>query len=50
MSRKFLELLKRLQNVPLDSQKGELLNFIMMWIGREHFQIDDVLITGVREE
>ena len=46
MKKRFAEFLESIQNLPLDEQKGALLNKFEEWKGPLN-QVDDVLVAGL---
>lgn len=47
LSKGFIELLSRIQNIPMSLQSGALGQFFNSWKG-DYIQIDDVLVLGIR--
>jgi len=47
LSKNFRKLLLKLQNLPMEKQKNELLIQLDLWQGKNHAQVDDILVVGV---
>ncbi len=49
-TRNFMKLLHENQNLSMKEQYNTLLTTINNWMGTDHFQVDDILVLGIKED